>query len=202
MLLTLLSPQGVAGTINVALAATEAQDTAAMAVSLPNTVSLAATEAKDTAAMAVTSVNNASLAATEAKDTASASITFTAATGVTVALAATEAQDIAAVQVNVQQPIIVDDTHDGDYLPRKFKRERDERKKRKRDIINAYEVLVEGRSPVIEELIAQYADPVKPTAKAQAPQLNIDKLLNNADAAQRLWNAYIDMDDEEILLLL
>lgn len=180
-LLTLLSQQGVSTGVNVQLAATEAQDTASMAV---------------------TSVNNASLAATEAKDTASMAVTFTASSGIIVTLAATEAQDIAAVQVNVQQPIIVDDTHDGDYLPRKFKRERDERNKRKRDIINAYEVLVEGRSPVIEELIAQYADPVKPTAKAQALQLNIDKLLNNADAAQKLWNAYIDMDDEEILLLL
>jgi len=100
-------------------------------------------------------------------------------------------------------PIIVDDTHDGDYLPRKFKRERDERKKRKRDIINAYEVLVEGRSPVIEELIAQYADPEPKQAKAtEAPRLDIDKIMQSADAIERLWNAYIDMDDEEILLLL
>ncbi len=100
-------------------------------------------------------------------------------------------------------PIIVDDTHDGDYLPRKFKRERDERKKRKRDIINAYEVLVEGKSPVIEELIAQYADPEPKQAKATAaPRLDIDKIMQSADAIERLWNAYIDMDDEEILLLL
>jgi hypothetical protein len=102
-------------------------------------------------------------------------------------------------------PIIVDDTHDGDYLPRKFKRERDERNKRKRDIINAYEVLVEGRSPVIEELIAQYSDPEPQQTKAAkpvAPRLDIDKIMQSADAIERLWNAYIDMDDEEILLLL
>lgn len=184
MLLTLLSPQGAAGTINAVLAATEAQDTASMAV---------------------TSVNNASLAATEAKDTASMAVTFTASSGIVVTLAATEAQDIAAVQVNVQQPIIVDDTHDGDYLPKKFKRERDERKKRKRDIINAYEVLVEGKSPVIEKLIAQYADPEPQqtrAAKPVAPRLDIDKIMQSAEAIERLWNAYIDMDDEEILLLL
>ena len=144
---------------------------------------------------------NAALAATEAQDTAAANVTVAAAS-ITVALAATEAQDVASIQVTVPLPIIVDDTHDGDYLPRKFKRERAERKKRKRDIINAYEVLVEGRSPVIDELIAQYADPVKPAAKVQAPQLNIDKLMQSADAIDRLWNAYIDMDDEEILLLL
>ena len=180
-LLTLLSQQGGSTGVNVQLAATEAQDTASMAV---------------------TSVNNASLAATEAKDTASMAVTFTASSGIVVTLAATEAQDIAAVQVNVQQPIIVDDTHDGDYLPRKFKRERDERNKRKRDIINAYEVLVEGKSPVIEELIAQYAEPQTKQSRATAPRLNIDKLMQSADAIERLWNAYIDMDDEEILLLL
>jgi hypothetical protein len=102
-------------------------------------------------------------------------------------------------------PIIVDDTHDGDYLPRKFKRERDERNKRKRDIINAYEVLIEGRSPVIEELIAQYAEPEPQQTKAAkpvSPRLDIDKIMQSADAIERLWNAYIDMDDEEILLLL
>ena len=143
---------------------------------------------------------NAALAATEAQDTASMAVTFTASS--TVALAATEAQDIAAFQVTTPQPIIVDDTHDGDYLPKKFKREQDERKKRKRDIINAYEVLVEGKSPVIEELIAQYAEPQTKQSRATAPRLNIDKLMQSADAIERLWNAYIDMDDEEILLLL
>jgi hypothetical protein len=169
------------------------------------TVSLAVTEAQDIAAANITVGSTsitADLAATEAQDIAAIGVTVSSA-NVTVALAATEAQDIASIQITVPQPIIVDDTHDGDYLPRKFKRERDERRKRKRDIINAYEVLVEGKSPVIEELIAQYADPEPKQAKATAaPRLDIDKIMQSADAIERLWNAYIDMDDEEILLLL
>lgn len=106
MLLTLLSPQGAAGTITVALAATEAQDAAAVAVTITATgitAALAATEAKDSAAVNATVANFvAALAATEAKDIAAVAATVGA--GLTVVLAATEAKDVAAIAVTFPGP--------------------------------------------------------------------------------------------------
>jgi len=77
MLLTLLSPQGAVGTITVSLAATEAQDVAALSVTVANpiSVSLAATEAQDIAAIDVVVRTVVTLAATEAQDVAAISIT-------------------------------------------------------------------------------------------------------------------------------
>lgn len=83
----------------VALAATEAPDTAAFALDLSPVLALAATEAADTAAVVVTVGNDsvASLAATEAPDVAA--IALTAAT--TASLTTTEAPDtVSIVAVN------------------------------------------------------------------------------------------------------
>ena len=101
MLLTLLSPQGAAGTITVTLAATEAQDVAALNATLtaPITASLAATEAQDLAAVDVVVRTVVTLAATEAQDVAALSVTLGAA--ITMALAATEAQDVATISITV-----------------------------------------------------------------------------------------------------
>lgn len=56
MLLTLLSPQGAAGTISVSLVATEAQDVAAISLTLGPAIimALAATEAQDVAEISIT----------------------------------------------------------------------------------------------------------------------------------------------------
>lgn len=101
MLLTLLSPQGGLGTITVSLAATEAQDVAALSVTVatPITASLAATEAQDIAAIDVVVRTTVALAATEAQDVAAISLSLGAA--ITMALAATEAQDVAAITITV-----------------------------------------------------------------------------------------------------
>jgi len=99
MLLTLLSPQGAAGTITASLAATEAQDTAAISASVGLVAVFAATEAKDTAAVNATVANFvATLAATEAKDVAAIAATVG---GLTVVLAATEAKDVAAIAITI-----------------------------------------------------------------------------------------------------
>lgn len=101
MLLTLLSPQGAAGTVTAVLAATEAKDTAAISASVGLVAVLAATEAQDTAAISATVVSyTAALAATEAKDTAAISATFSVA-GITAILAATEAKDVAAIAITI-----------------------------------------------------------------------------------------------------
>ena len=98
-------------------------------------------------------------------------------------------------------PIVDFDTHDGDRQRRRFAVDRDERKRRRRDIIEAFEVLVEGKDPIVEEIVEEFTvTQAKPSL--EKPRIDYDKLLRNLDAVERLWNAYIDMDDEEILLLL
>lgn len=98
-------------------------------------------------------------------------------------------------------PVVDFDTHDGDRQRRRFAVDRDERKRRRRDIIEAFEVLVEGKDPIVEEIVEEFTvAQAKPSL--EKPRIDYDKLLRNLDAVERLWNAYIDMDDEEILLLL
>lgn len=99
-------------------------------------------------------------------------------------------------------PIVVDfDTHDGDRQRRRFAVDRDERQKRRNDVIAAFEILVEGKNPIVEKIVEEFTV-AKATPSFTRPRINYDKLLRDIDAVQRIWNAYIDMDDEEILLLL
>ena len=98
-------------------------------------------------------------------------------------------------------PIVDFDTHDGDRLRRRFAADRDERKKRRSDVIAAFEALVEGKNPIVEEIVEEFTV-AKATPSVRKPRIDYDKLIRDIDAVQRLWNAYIDMDDEEILLLL
>ena len=98
-------------------------------------------------------------------------------------------------------PIVDFDTHDGDRLRKRFAADRDERKKRRSDVIAAFEALVEGKDPIVEEIVEEFTV-AKATPSVTRPRIDYDKLIRDIDAVQRLWNAYIDMDDEEILLLL
>jgi hypothetical protein len=82
----------VSETINAALASTEAQDVALINASETDVAVLAATEVQDVAAIVAQVKDNAALAATEAQDVAA----INASVGDNAALAATEAQDVAA----------------------------------------------------------------------------------------------------------
>lgn len=97
-------------------------------------------------------------------------------------------------------PFIVIDTHDGEYHKKKFNDAKAKDKRKKADIIQAYERLVEGKPDVAEEIVAPYIKP--PNNKRLEPFINYDKLIADVDRADRLWQAYIDMDDEEVLMLL
>jgi hypothetical protein len=97
-------------------------------------------------------------------------------------------------------PFIVIDTHDGDYLKKKFAEDKARSKRKKSEIIQAYERLVEGKPDVAEQIAAPYIKP--PNNKRHEPFINYDKLLADVERAEQLWQAYIDMDDEEVLMLL
>jgi hypothetical protein len=99
-------------------------------------------------------------------------------------------------------PIVVIDTHDGDQKRRrKFDDDTEARKRRRAQIQDAYETLLEDRPQVVEAIVAPFT---KPAVKASTavPSLDWDALLNDLDAAEKIYAAYLEMDDEEVLLLL
>lgn len=106
------------------------------------------------------------------------------------------------LQSQVAPPIVVVDTHDGDVRRRKrVRQEVEERESRRQQIIAAYEHLVEGKPLVAESIVEEFkvAEPVSERLEAR---VDWDRLLNNLDAVERLYAAYLEMDDEDVLLLL
>jgi hypothetical protein len=136
-------------------------------------------------------------------------VTATGAVGNVIASIATVVQ-LTGVQAtgsvgNVTPPIPViylDDTHDPgpDKLKKQLKREQEKNKKRRDEIIAAYERIVEGKIP--EEIIAPYVETFATIATKQNVTLtDIQKMVSNLDKMQLIWDDHIESDDEEILLL-
>jgi hypothetical protein len=116
----------------------------------------------------------------------------------------TGVQAIGAVgDLTPSKPIIyIDDTHDPgpDKLKKQLKREQEKNKKRRDEIIAAYERIVEGKIP--EEIIAPYVETFATIATKQNVTLtDIQKMMSNLDKMQLIWDDHIESDDEEILLL-
>ena len=101
------------------------------------------------------------------------------------------------------KPIIyIDDTHDPgpDKRKKQHKLEQEKNKKRRDEIVAAYERIVEGKIP--EEIIAPYVETFATIATKQNVTLtDIDKMMSNLDKMQLIWDDHIESDDEEILLL-
>jgi len=98
--------------------------------------------------------------------------------------------------------IFIDDTHDPgpDKLKKQLKREQEKNKKRRDEIVAAYERIVEGKIP--EEIIAPYVETFATIATKQNVTLtDIQKMVSNLDKMQLIWDDHIESDDEEILLL-
>lgn len=96
-------------------------------------------------------------------------------------------------------PIIDIDTHDGDRMRKRIRKVRDERELRREQVIAAYQTLLEARPAEAAEIVAEYATPA---TTLRAPSIDFDALLADIDAAERLYQAYLDLDDEEVLLLI
>jgi hypothetical protein len=123
----------------------------------------------------------------------------------TASLTGSEATGVAG-NVTVYAPpiIIIDDTHDGDYKKRKWAEERAIKEKRKAEIIDLYERIVEGKPEAAAEIVAPY---VKTKAQGQktAPlvrQIDFDKLMRDITKVEALYKEHLEMDDEEVLALL
>jgi hypothetical protein len=105
--------------------------------------------------------------------------------------------------VTAFKPIIyIDDTHDPgpDKRKKQHKLEQEKNKKRRDEIVAAYERIVEGKIP--EEIIAPYVETFATIATKQNVTLtDIQKMVSNLDKMQLIWDDHIESDDEEILLL-
>jgi len=104
-------------------------------------------------------------------------------------------------------PIIITDTHDGDYhkkIKKRFDKENQRLKKKREDIIEAYERIVEGKPALAKQLIDGFEVKDKNTdSKEQStPSIDFDKFLKDLDRVERLWNEYLEMEDEDLMVLL
>lgn len=102
-------------------------------------------------------------------------------------------------------PIVVVDTHDGDgkRKKKKFDEEVEKNRLRKQQIIDAFEVIIEGRPELAEDLAEEH---IEVFAKSQ-PQITIQKInfesfIQDIDKVEKLFRALQELDDEEVLLLL
>lgn len=104
-------------------------------------------------------------------------------------------------------PVIVDaDTHDGRRQKRRFDREAEACARRKAQIIEAYERLAEGKPAIARELTRPFAK-LTLVEKSEAvprvaPKIDFDRLMASLDHAERLWQAFLDLDDEDVLRLM
>ena len=94
--------------------------------------------------------------------------------------------------------IVEFDTHDGDYLKKKFAKEAADAARRKAEIVYAFERIVEGRP----EAAAEIAEPFMETRAATLPAIDYDRMLADLDRVQRIRDLHIELDDEDVLALI
>ena len=128
--------------------------------------------------------------------------------GISFALTGVEATGTAGNVIYVPAPIIVvDDTHDGDYhkkLKKRFDKENQRLKRKRDDVIAAYERIVEGKPELAKELTAGFEVKAKSSKSSgkSLPSIDFDKLINDLDRTEQLWNEYLEMEDEDLMVLL
>jgi len=119
--------------------------------------------------------------------------------------AAFAALPFAGIPSVIIPPIIIEiDTHDGD---KRKKAEEDDRKKeaakakaRRDEVLKLFEQIVEGKPELAEEIAEPF---VITQATIQAPAvIDFDAMLASFDKVEQIYNAYIEMDDEDVLLLI
>ena len=136
--------------------------------------------------------------------------TIQAATGTSVVVPATAiALTAFAPSIQTSPPIvIIDDTHDGDYLGKKLRKERKAIAARRQRVLDLYEQIVEGKQPEPEVVaLVEAAGISSPDSIIYAPAIELTGLIATLERAQQLAErlaieAAIEADDEEVLLLL
>ena len=94
--------------------------------------------------------------------------------------------------------IVEFDTHDGDYLKKKFSKEAADAARRKAEIVFAFERIVEGRPEAAAEIAEPYMEKLASTETA----IDYDRMLADLDRVQRIRDLHIELDDEDVLALI
>ena len=97
--------------------------------------------------------------------------------------------------------LIIIDTHDGDYYGKKFKKEKQKEAERRAQIVRAYEIVVEGKPDVAEEISAPFVIE-KTENNVIKKSIDFDSMFADINRVEKIFNAYLDLDDEEVLLLI
>lgn len=126
---------------------------------------------------------------------------------VTGVLNATDQNDSGAFTGVVQvAPVILMDMHDGGKKRRKhLKEEAAKAKKRRDEVVALFEHLVEGKPLIAEEIAAPFIKQATISELNSAKfvkTVDFDALMADLAKVQQIYDAYIEMDDEEVLALL
>lgn len=127
---------------------------------------------------------------------------------VTGVLSATDQNDSGAFTGTVGGvvPVIDIDMHDGDKKRRKkLKAEADKAQKRKDEIVALFEHIVEGKPLLAEEIAQPFVKQATISELKSIDFINnidFDALMADLAKVQQIYDAYIEMDDEEVLALL
>lgn len=127
---------------------------------------------------------------------------------ITGVLSATDENDTGAFvgTVGGVVPVIEIDMHDGDKKRKKqLAKEAAKAKKRKDEIVALFEHIVEGKPLVAEEIAAPFIKDATISELKSIDFINtidFDALMADLSRVQQIYDAYIEMDDEEVLALL
>jgi hypothetical protein len=91
------------------------------------------------------------------------------------------------------------DTHDGGDKKRKFADETEKKRKKRAEIVRLYEQLVEGKPDVAREIALPI---LQNPSIIELKSINFDELLADLSRIDKIYQAWIEMDDEEVLALL
>lgn len=99
--------------------------------------------------------------------------------------------------------VVYQDTHDGGHHKKKFQKEVSDKERRKQQIIDLYEELVELKPKAAEEIIAPF---VQNAVQSQKANIDFNAILKTLDRTESLYNSLQrelqEIDDEEVFLLL
>ena len=126
--------------------------------------------------------------------------------GISFDLTGVEATGAAGNVIYVPTPVIVvDDTHDGDHRKKqkkRFDKENQRLKQKRKDIVAAYERIVEGKPDIADEIAKPFiVTDLKKTENGK-PKIDYDKMFADLNRIERIWAEYLEMDDEDMLVLL
>ena len=75
-------------------------------------------------------------------------------------------------------------------------------KKRRSDVILAYERIVEGRPDLAKEITKGFEIATVGPQNVPVITVDFDKLINDLARVELLWNEYLEMEDEDVMVLL